>query len=490
MEITHSVANILKTDFASSNSLFDESWKEPLSILLGLGRAAGADFIEFFLQRSNYINSLVENGKVTAVTPQLSLGAGVRVFRGKEDCYVSTNDISFQGLKNILEKALNIHSLKISSHRIISEINLEPLRDYGELNKKNNWLSSTSPIKEICDFLLQCNEKQKNATQYLQSVTTNGFKDWQEVLVASSDGVFARDIRLNQSISAQVVCVDGAHRTSSHKRIGDASNPNFFRNINFEQIAQSLAESAGYMLHADFVTSGIYPVILSNQFGGVIFHEACGHLLETTAVQSNSTPFANKKGEKIAHENLTAWDEGFWQNGFGSLDMDDEGMPVQRTLLIENGILRNFICDRAGNLLTGHPRTGSGRRQNYTYAPASRMRNTYIGKGNYSKEDMFASIDKGIYCKKLGGGSVGGTGDFNFAVEEAWMIENGKVTKPVKGATLIGQAVDIMQRISMSGNDLDLAAGFCGSVSGSIYVTVGQPHIKVDSITVGGRSNS
>ncbi|APJ02914.1 TldD/PmbA family protein [Silvanigrella aquatica] len=482
-----SVDHISRTPFFMSQDTFDESWKTPLSLLLGLGRAAGADFIEFFVQRRNYLSSLVENGKVTAINPSLSLGAGVRVFKGKEDCYVSTNDLSFQGLKNILEKALDIHSLKIPGNRILTEVNLEPLRDYGLIKRKNNWLSSVSTVKELCETLLQCNEKQKSKTKHLQSVTTNGFRDWQEVLVASSDGIFARDIRLHQSISAQVMCVDGNHRTSAHNRKGEASSPHFFRNLDLDFLSQDLAETAGHMLHAEFVSSGNYPVVLANQFGGVIFHEACGHLLETTAVQGNSTPFRDKKGELIAHENLTAWDEGFWENGFGSLDMDDEGMPGQKTLLIENGILRNFLCDKMGNLLTGHPRTGSGRRQNYTYAPASRMRNTYIAPGNYSKEELLSSIDKGIYCKSLGGGSVNGTGDFNFSVQEAWMIENGKVTKPVKGATLIGQAPDVMKKISMSGNDLDISAGFCGSISGSIYVTVGQPHIKVDSITVGGR---
>lgn len=479
--------NISINNFNTSQTAFDESWRSPLSILLGIGMASGADFIEFFLQRGSYLSSLVENGKVTAINPSLSLGAGVRVFKGKEDCYVSTNDVSFNGLKKILEKALDIHSLKISQNNIISEVNLEPLRDYGLIKNKNNWLNQVSSVKEICEFLLQTNDKQKVATKYLNSVTTNGFRDWQEVLVAASDGIFARDIRLHHSISAQVMCVDGAHRTSSHKRLGDAANPHFFKKLDMDYLAQSLAEIAGHMLHADYVTSGTYPIVLANKFGGVIFHEACGHLLETTAVQRNSTPFANKKGEKIAHENLTAWDEGFWENGFGSVDMDDEGMPTQKTLLIENGILRNFICDRMGQLLTGHPRTGSGRRQNYTFAPASRMRNTYIAPGKYSTTDMISSIDKGIYCKNLGGGSVNGTGDFNFGVEEAWLIENGKVTKPVKGATLIGQAEDIMQKISMSGQDLDISAGFCGSVSGSIYVTVGQPHIKVDAITVGGR---
>ena len=180
-------------------------------------------------------------------------------------------------------------------------------------------------------------------------------------------------------------------------------------------------------------------------------------------------PLRIKRGQKIAHENLTAWDEGLSPNAFGSIDMDDEGMPVQRTLLIENGILKNFLADRAGSLRTGHPRTGSGRRQSYNFAAASRMRNTYIAPGNYTTDDLFASIDKGIYCKKMGGGSVGPTGEFNFAVDEAYLIENGKVTQPLKGATLIGEAKDIMNKISMCSQDLGLAAGFCGSISGSIY---------------------
>lgn len=467
--------------------MFDENLRSDLSYLLGKGRAAGADFVEFFLENRAYVSALVENGKVTAVSPSLSLGAGVRLFKGTQDCYVSTNDLTFSGLKNILEKALDIFNLQIQENRLIPDINLEPLRDYAVIKNKNNWLEIKPPVREICETLLKCNYMQQNI-KHQQSTTTNGFRDCQEVLVASSDGIFARDIRLNQSLSAQVICSDSQHRTSCHKRIGDSGNLNFYEKANLYNLTQELSETAGNMLYANYVSSGTYPVVLANQFGGVIFHEACGHLLETTAVQRNSTPFAKKKYEKIAHDNLTAWDEGFWENGFGSIDMDDEGMPVQKTLLIENGILRNFLSDRTGNLLTGHPRTGSGRRQNYSFAPASRMRNTYIAPGNFSREDMISSIDKGIYCKSLGGGSVSSTGDFNFAVDEAWLIENGKVTKPVKGATLIGQAPDIMQKISMSGNDLQISAGFCGSVSGSIYVTVGQPHIKVDSITVGGRS--
>jgi TldD protein len=241
------------------------------------------------------------------------------------------------------------------------------------------------------------------------------------------------------------------------------------------------------MLHADYVEAGSYPVVLANRFGGVIFHEACGHLLETTQLERGTTPFEGKVGEAIAHESVTAVDEGLTSGAFGSLSMDDEGMEPQRTVLIENGILRRFLSDRAGELRTGHPRTGSGRRQSHAFAAASRMRNTFIAAGPHSPDDLIASVDKGLYCKAMGGGSVGPTGQFNFAVEEGYLIENGRLTKPVKGATLIGEAREVMPRISMCANDLDLAAGFCGSVSGSVFVTVGQPHIKVDAITVGGR---
>jgi TldD protein len=467
---------------------FDESWAAPLSTLLGLGRAAGADFIEFFLERINYLGCMAEDDTITSVAPRLSTGAGVRVFRGTIDAYVSTNDLSFNGLKSALEKALGLLGLNLPSpNAFIPEINLELLRDYANKRGKEAWLGQTSSMREMGDVLLSANGQLAKQASYVQSRRAVYFRDWQEMMVAGSDGTFARDIRLTQSVGYSLLCVDGEHRSNINKRAGNTGNPDFLRTWNYEQEAMEVAESAGKMLYADYVEAGSYPIVMANAFGGVIFHEACGHLLETTQIERKTTPFADKKGEKIAHENLTAWDEGLTQDAFGTIDMDDEGMPAQRTLLIENGVLKNFISDRAGQMRTGHPRTGSGRRQSYTFAAASRMRNTYIAPGNYSMDDLFNSIDKGIYCKKMGGGSVGATGQFNFAVDEAYLIENGKLGKPLKGATLIGEAVDMMQKISMSSQDLGLAAGFCGSVSGSVYVTVGQPHLKVDGITVGGR---
>ncbi|MDX2216934.1 MAG: TldD/PmbA family protein [Oculatellaceae cyanobacterium bins.114] len=474
--------------YVATGDRFDQTWEAPLATLLGLGRAAGADFVEFFLERVNYISCLAEDDAITSISPSLSTGAGVRVFRGKADCYVSTNDLSFTGLKAALEKGLSILGLHLPApNAFVPEINLELLRDYATARNKEGWLSACSSMQEMGEILLSATAQLDRTASHAQSRRASYFRDWQEVLVAASDGTFARDIRLNQSVGYSLLCADGANRSSISKRVGSSSDPAFLRGWSYATDAGEVADSAGKMLYADYVESGTYPVIMANHFGGVIFHEACGHLLETTQIERKTTPFAEKKGEKIAHESLTAWDEGLSSNEFGTIDMDDEGMPAQRTLLIENGVLKNFLSDRAGSMRTGHPRTGSGRRQGYTFAAASRMRNTYIAPGDYSVEDLFASVDKGIYCKKMGGGSVGATGEFNFGVEEAYLIENGKITKPLKGAILIGEAKDIMNKISMCSNDLGLAAGFCGSVSGSIYVTVGQPHIKVDSITVGGR---
>jgi TldD protein len=467
---------------------FDETWEAPLATLLGLGRAAGADFVEFFLERSNYISALAEDDRITSISPRLSTGGGVRVFKGQADCYVSTNDLSFLGLRATLEKALGIMGLHIPApNSYVPEINLELLRDYATKKGKDRWLADCSSMQEMGEVLLAANDKLKQTATHIKSRRAAYFRDWQEVLVAASDGTFARDIRLTQSVGYNLLCADADNRSSIGQRVGDTSNPKFLTSWDYGTTAADVSESAGKMLDADYVESGTYPIIMANQFGGVIFHEACGHLLETTQIEKNTTPFINMKGQKIAHESLTAWDEGLSGNAFGTIDMDDEGMPAQRTLLIENGILKNFIADRAGSIRTGHPRTGSGRRSNFGYPAASRMRNTYIAPGEYQLEELFNSIDKGIYCKKMGGGSVGATGEFNFAVDEAYLIENGKVTKPLKGATLIGEAKEIMNKISMCSEDLGLAAGFCGSVSGSIYVTVGQPHIKVDAITVGGR---
>ena len=464
---------------------FDTTWRSRLESLLSSGRGSGADLVEVFLERTDHIGLLAEQDTITSVSPAFGMGAGIRVFRGDRDGFVSTNDLSDAGLLHALEQALGMLGLAPTAAAVASFEGLKDLRDFGAT--KTNWLQRCPEIQEATGTLLEGTAALERHGHHLQARRGSYARDWQEVLVAASDGTFARDIRLHQSLGLNVLAADGDHRAGLGRRYGTSGRPDDLRQWDADGSAQEVCSSAGTMLYADYVEAGQMPAVLANRFGGVIFHEACGHLLETTQVERGTTPFADKVGDLIAHEAVTAIDEGLSDGAFGSLCMDDEGMEPQRTVLIENGVLKRFLSDRAGELRTGHARTGSGRRQGHSFAAASRMRNTFIAAGPHSPDELIASVDQGLYCKSMGGGSVGPTGQFNFAVEEGYLIENGKLTKPVKGATLIGEAKEVMPRISMCANDLELAAGFCGSVSGSIFVTVGQPHIKVDSITVGGR---
>ncbi|MFM7085896.1 MAG: TldD/PmbA family protein [Cyanobium sp.] len=462
--------------------------RDLLDLLLHRGRAAGADLVEIFLERTDHLGVLAEQEAITSVTPSFGMGAGVRVFLGNRDGFVSTNDLSQAGLLDALSQALGMLGLHCPSGAAATLSGFEglpELRDHGAA--KADWLERSPQLQETTGILLRGTERLAHHGQHLQSRRGSYARHWQEVVVAASDGTHARDIRLHQTLGIGVLAAHGEHRASLGRRYGTTDQPDDLRQWDADAAAVDLCDSTARMLRADYVEAGQFPVVLANRFGGVIFHEACGHLLETTQVERGTTPFAEQVGELIAHPAVTAIDEGLTGGAFGSLAMDDEGLEPQRTVLIENGVLQRFLSDRAGERRTGHPRTGSGRRQSHAFAAASRMRNTYIAAGPHTPAELIGSVERGLYCKAMGGGSVGPTGQFNFAVEEGYWIEDGELSRPVKGATLIGEAKEVMPRISMCANDLELAAGFCGSVSGSIYVTVGQPHIKVDSITVGGR---
>jgi TldD protein len=477
---------LVDTTLGSSAPFHDQAWITTLEPLLATGRRSGADLVEVFLERTDQLSVLAEQELITSVSPSLGMGAGIRVFRGEHDGFVSTNDLSARGLALALEQALAMLGLETGSPGAVGSFDgLPPIRDHG--SAKASWLDRCPSLADATGRLLEGTGLLTRHARHLQARRASYSRSWQEVLVVASDGTHARDIRLHQTVGLSVIAADGDHRASLSRRFGSTDNPDDLLQWDCEAAARDLGSSAAAMLYADYVEAAQLPVVLANRFGGVIFHEACGHLLETTQVERGTTPFADKVGELIAHPAVTAIDEGLTGGAFGSLAMDDEGMEPQRSVLIEDGVLKRFLSDRAGELRTGHPRTGSGRRQSHAFAAASRMRNTYIAPGPHTPGDLIATIERGLYCKTMGGGSVGPTGQFNFAVEEGYRIENGQLAGPVKGATLIGEAREVMPRITMCANDLDLAAGFCGSVSGSIYVTVGQPHIKVDSITVGGR---
>ena len=474
---------MLSTELVTNEINFDDINRILLEELINYGSSLGADFVEIFLESTDNISVLAEEDTITSVSPSFGKGAGIRIFKDMKDGFVSTNDLSKDGLIKAIVQAIEMLDIANTSTNKNFD-GLENFRDYSK--NKNKWLKVLPSINEISDKLLTSTKLLKK-DQKVEVRKGSYARNWQKVIIAASDGTFAKDIRLHQTVGLNLIAIDKTYRSSGSRRLGSSDSPNDFRDWNCEETSNEVFESSMNMLYADYVEAGQKPVVLANKFGGVIFHEACGHLLETTQIERGTTPFADKLNKKIAHESVTAIDEGLSEGSFGSISIDDEGMEPEQSILIKDGILKKFISDRAGELRTGHKRTGSGRRQNYSFAPASRMRNTYIAGGPYTKEDLIGSISDGLYCKSMGGGSVGATGQFNFAVEEGYLIKNGKLTKPVKGATLIGEATEVMPKISMCGNDLELAPGFCGSISGSVNVTVGQPHIKVDSITIGGR---
>ena len=231
------------------------------------------------------------------------------------------------------------------------------------------------------------------------------------------------------------------------------------------------------------------PVVIDNGFGGVLFHEACGHALEASFVSKGVSAFSNKLGTMVASPIVTAIDDGTIPNAWGTTNIDDEGTLTAKNILIEDGVLKSYLVDRLNGKRMGIASTGSARRQSYRFAPTSRMNNTYIAQGSSNPEDIISSTEYGLYAKTMGGGSVNpATGDFNFAVMEGYLIEDGKITKPLRGATLVGNGAKVLELIDAVGNNLTLGQGNCGAESGMVPANVGQPMIRVKQLTVGGRS--
>ena len=283
--------------------------------------------------------------------------------------------------------------------------------------------------------------------------------------------------------------MDGDRMQNSAKAPGAHAGYEFYDQIDVEAMARDAARTAKVMLNADECPSGEMTVVIDNGFGGVIFHEACGHSLEATSVAYGNSVFCGKLSQKVASELVNAVDDGTIPHAWGSNTIDDEGQATRRNLLIENGVLKNYMIDRLNSRRMGMAPTGSARRESYAYAPTSRMRNTYIAAGCDDEEEIISSMGDGLYAARMGGGSVDpATGEFNFAVQEGYLVKDGKITTPVRGASLIGKGADILMKIDRVGRDMRMAQGMCGSLSGSVPTNVGQPMIRVSSITVGGRA--
>lgn len=451
--------------------------------VLDAGLSNGADFAEIFVEETYSSElSMVDSKPGKAIVGRLH-GAGIRLFYGSEIIYTTTNDLSEAGLIKAARTAA-------AAQKGAGKVQLPPIDtqsfDSIHIYGKRPWEHDRDMKFRVLKTL---DHAARTRNSMVTQVRPTLLEKNQKILIANSLGAWAEDERNYVTLRLSVTLEDKGVREEAVERTGDLGTTEVLEKVDLEKMAHRAVDRAALLIHADFAPAGEMPVVIDNGFGGVIFHEACGHGLETTSVAKNASVFCGKLGEKIAESCVTAIDDGTMANTWGSLDVDDEGMPTKRTVLIENGVLKSYIVDQMGARQTGLQATGSGRRQSYKFAPASRMRNTFIAAGNDRLEDMIRDIDHGLYAKSMGGGSVNtGTGDYNFGVSEAYVIKNGKIEKPVKGASLIGRGIDTLGRITKVGNDMRLEPGFCGSVSGSIPTTVGQPAILVSKILVGGRA--
>ncbi len=454
------------------------------------GKNAGADFVEIFEEETRSSSLGLKSSQIESATAGTDYGIGIRLLYGTEVLYGFTSDESEEALINLV-KTLAFGRIAAMNGGVGSAANpfeFAPAKrvcDYNAVAFKDPRVLGQA-VKQ--DFLFRADKTARAMSDKVAQVAVSVADDCTHIHLLNSEGLNVEMDRSHLRLSVSVTATDGTERLTSAERPGAIGGYELLANYSPEEMATSAGERVLRMLTAGYINGGQMPVVMGNGFGGVIFHEACGHPLETESVRRNASPFCGKLGEVIGQPCLTAIDDGTLDGVWGSLKVDDEGTPTERTVLIENGVLKTYMSDRVGAQEVGIARTGSARRESYKYAPVSRMRNTFIAPGKDTLDDMISSVDYGLYAARMAGGSVNpATGEFNFAVDEGYVIRDGKICEPVRGAALIGKGHEIMPRISMVGNDWELAAGVCGASSGHVPVTVGQPSIKVDQILVGGR---
>ena len=444
--------------------------------------SSGADYAEIFAENTvNHGISMIAN-KVDSIRDTVIAGAAVRVYKGLRSVMASTVDTSEEGLLKCAEAAADALGQGTAAIDIVLKerifANIHPIKI----------VPSSVSNKEKVDILKSGYFAAKEYSDAVKQVSGSVSEVDHNILIANTEGLYTQDrqIRTRMVVSAVADLGDGAQ--TGFFGPGRRMGLEMFDTIDPKSIGITAAKPAVTMAGAGYCPAGVMPVVIENGFGGVIFHEACGHSLEASSVAYGQSQFAGKLGQKIANEKVTAIDDGTIPNAWGSINIDDEGTPAQKNVLIEKGVLKSYMIDKFNGRRMGMASTGNSRRQSYAYTPTSRMTNTYIAPGEDKNEDIISSIEYGLYAASMGGGSVNPvTGEFNFAVNEGYMIRNGKICEPVRGASLVGKGSEIIQNIDMVGSCLDMGTGMCGSSSGSVPTNVGQPLIRVSTITVGGR---
>lgn len=458
--------------------------QKELEKYLTLCMKSEADFAEIYEEDQISEDISMLNDKVEKAARTITAGAGIRLYKGNSSVYAYSNETDEASLTKLINDLRNAIGEKeegktVKLERVTYE-NRHPVRiQFDSVDQE-----------ERTKILERVYTGAKNADERIDRVQSALLNVRQEVQISNSDGRLISDTRVRTRVRASAYAREGERMEAGSCGPGAGMGLEFYETCLPEDIGREAARIALVNLKAVDCPSGKMPVVIDNGFGGVIFHEACGHALEATSVSRNQSVFTGKLGQQIANACVSAVDDGTIPNGWGSQNIDDEGNFQQCRQLIKDGVLTSYMVDTLCGRRMGMASTSSSRRESYKYEPTSRMTNTFITAGTSTFEELFEGIEKGLYAKKMGGGSVNPqTGEFNFAVGEGYLIENGKITVPVKGAALIGSAPEILMNIEKVCSNLERSQGMCGSISGSIPADVGQPAIFVSSITVGGTSN-
>ena len=456
--------------------------KPLLEEILGIAMSGGADFAEVYCELTKGGRITLLGGKIENASDTTVSGVGVRAFRGTSTVYSSTSDISREGLVRCARSvALAMGDCREGQNIILTEKQVQNAHTVRLSPSALDASYKCHLVRRACEAASSYDKRITQAAGTLLCVEHN-------IQIANTEGLLVSDSHTRTRLMVDAIASDGSENQSGSCRPGAGMGLEFYDKVIPEDVGREAARQAVTNLEAVYCPAGKMPVAIENGFGGVIFHEACGHSLEATAVGIGTSQMRGRLGEQVANEKVTAIDDGTIPNGWGSSNVDDEGNPTRRNVLIERGVLKKYMVDRLGSRRMGMEMTGNSRREGYTYEPTSRMTNTFIDNGPDKNEDIIASIEYGLYAKSMGGGSVNPlTGAFNFAVNEGYIIRKGKLCEAVRGASLIGTGSEILRDIDMVGQNLATGQGMCGSSSGSVPTDVGQPLIRVSKITVGGR---
>ncbi len=456
--------------------------KKILEEVIQAAMKTGADYAEVFAEHT--INKTIGmiDSCVESIQDAIISGASIRAFKGLRCVSASTTDMSREGLLRCAGKVADV----IGSSEVPVTITLTE-RLFGDIHPVRIVPSSVANHRKT-DILKEAYFAARDYHEDIKQVSASILDVDHSIMIANSEGLLANDRQIRTRIRVSAIASKNGENQTGSEAPGYRMGLEMFDFVNPKEVGEDAAKQAITMINAGYCPAGTMPVAIGNGFGGVIFHEACGHSLEASSVSLGQSEFSGKLGQMIANPKVTAIDDGTIPNAWGSINIDDEGTPARKNVLIENGVLKSYMIDKFNGRRMGMESTGNSRRQSYSFDPTSRMTNTYIAEGNDKNEDIIKSMEYGLYAKKMGGGSVNPlTGEFNFAVAEGYLVRNGEIKEAVRGASLVGKGSEIIKNIDMVGTGLAHGQGMCGASSGSIPTNVGQPLIRVSSITVGGR---